>query len=249
MFNIQKIKNYAINLHNFFKDLLFPIECLNCQKANTWLCSNCSNLIKKETLSICPACGKENENSKYCSSCKKKYNLTLSGVWIAFQYQDKIINKLIKTLKYKFIKDISTILANELINFIENKEEIKKIIYSKNTIIIPIPLHLKKLKWREFNQAEEIAKELAKKLNLNINTKNLIKIKNNKSQTSLKRNQRIDNVKNVYSWTGENLNSKTIILIDDVITSGATLNECAKILKQNKARKIWGLVIAKNTTF
>src|SRR3989339_894397 len=94
----------------------------------------------------------------------------------------------------------------------------------KKTLIVPVPLSHKRYNFRTFNQSEEIAKFLAKKCKLPTSN-NLIKIKHTKPQTKLKR--------------------ENILLIDDVVTTGSTLNECARELKKHGAGKIWGLVVAK----
>jgi ComF family protein len=122
-----------------------------------------------------------------------------------------------------------------------NQPELKN---SGNILLIPIPLSKKRENRRGFNQAELIAKSF----NINHGYKislALKKVKDTKAQSSQSAPARAKNIKNCFVWAGDNLKGKTIILIDDVVTTGATLNEAAAILKIAGAEKIYGLVIAK----
>ena len=107
-----------------------------------------------------------------------------------------------------------------------------------------MPLHKKRQRLRGFNQSEQLARAISKNFNLEINH-NLIRIKHKKAQAKLHEKNRWENIKNCFSYQGKNLNNKNILLIDDVATTGATLNECAKVLKENNAKEVWGLVVAK----
>ena len=198
---------------------------------------------------------KKNKFGEFCKDCSQPYYL--NGVWIAGDYNNKIISKLIKNIKYHFAKDISEVISKFLniflgslisrYNIIHPEElEIKTLEKFNNSIIIPVPLHKKRKKWRGFNQSEIIAKKLVKNFQLknNLDTKNLIRIKHKKAQVKLSKKEREKNIKDCFFWIGKNLKNKNIILIDDVTTTGSTLNECAKVLKNNGAKEVWGLVIA-----
>ena len=152
-------------------------------------------------------------------------------------------------LKYNFIKDIGSLLGNYLTSFLQsylnNEANYKSKIINHQSAIIPIPLHPRRLRWRGFNQTETIARVVAKNFQLEIITRKLIRTKHKKAQAKLNEWQRLKNVKDCFAWRGDNLAGATIILVDDVATTGATLNECAKILKQNGANQVWGLVAAK----
>lgn len=114
----------------------------------------------------------------------------------------------------------------------------------KNILIIPVPLHPKRLRWRGFNQSEKIADIIASNLQIPIDSTSLKRIKFKTPQAKLKKEDRIKNISNNFNWHGNKLNQQNIILIDDVTTTGATLNECAKVLKANGAKEVWGLVLA-----
>jgi len=117
---------------------------------------------------------------------------------------------------------------------------------NKDVILIPVPLYKNKLKQRGFNQAEEIAKELSKFLKIPIITDALIKIKPTPAQVELDKKQRKNNIKGVFSVKNpEAIKQKKILLVDDVFTTGTTMEECAKILKEHNVKKIWGVVVAR----
>jgi ComF family protein len=114
----------------------------------------------------------------------------------------------------------------------------------KDALLIPIPLSKKRLLWRGFNQSEILARELVTAFNYSI-SHDLKRNKYSRPQAELSEQERLNNIKDSFFWAGTALEGKTIILIDDVITTGATLNEAALTLKKYGAGKIYGLVLAK----
>ena len=112
--------------------------------------------------------------------------------------------------------------------------------------LIPVPLFKRKLKKRGFNQAEEIAKELSRVLKIPLISDNLIKTKETPPQVNLSEKEREENLKNAFFCKNPALiKQKKIFLIDDVYTTGSTMEECAKTLKQSGAKEIWGIVVAR----
>ena len=249
-----------------FLNIIFPIECLNCGREDIWLCEECFQTIIFRENQYCLDCKTKNQWGNFCSNCRDKY--FLNGVWIVTNYEQELVAKLIKSYKYHFVKDISLILAKILIKFLNKKinktnindttieigldwkkfDNIKSVpnvlLDFKNTLIIPVPLSKKRLKWRGFNQAEIIAKIVAEEFNLELETNNLKRIKNTKPQAKLNEIKRRNNLLNCFEWSGNNLDGRNIILVDDVATTGSTLDECAKVLKQAGAGEVWGLVVA-----
>ncbi len=249
---------------NFLLDLIFPIECLGCAKDGTWLCNKCFRSLPINNRQFCPGCSRANKNSNYCAKCAPDY--FLNGIWVASNYNNQIVANLIKKLKYSFVKDLSAVLSQLLIlyftqllgayrlNYNSNKNLDKEldrqlkiplpILWLSNTIVISIPLHKKRLRWRGFNQAEIIAVEFCQHFNLDLRSDLLIRKKHTAAQMKLKKKKRLKNLLSAFEYKGNNLKNRPIILIDDVATTGSTLNECAKILKQNGASEVWGLVVA-----
>jgi len=212
-------------------DIIFPCFCVNCNKIDTLLCNKCFEEIEfylnYPTISI-----------------KELY---FDEVIIACKYSS-VSKKLIHEFKYKSVVNIKNVIA--------------QIIYRSTNfpnleIIIPVPIHKKKYNQRGFNQTEEISIELAKLSH--IPTYNFLsKTKETQSQMSIQnREKRLSNLSKTFSinknvennlrelYASKNISfPKTAILIDDVLTTGSTLNECAKVLKNYGFEKVIGIVFA-----
>jgi len=249
----RKVIKNLVKLKTLFLDLLFPVECVNCSKEEEWLCKKCFRKIEFNDKQLCLICKKENIFGKICDKCEKSY--TLDGVWVAGFLRDQLTQKLIKSLKYYFARDIAEVLGRfmnffmrDLINksrFLEVQSLPKIFLNFNKTLIIPVPLHPKRKRWRGFNQSELLAKNIANYLNLEMSNK-LIRVKYKKAQAKITAKQeRMQNIKDCFKWTGKDLGKQNIIIVDDIVTTGSTLNEMSRILKQNNAGEVWGLVIAR----
>ncbi len=242
-----KLKNKMRGLFNsvkeFILDTLFPKFCINCRKEGDYLCYDCFCLIDILDRQYCPFCKPPRPvaDGKTCFFCSRKYKL--DGLYFATSYDNFIIKKLINNFKYEpYIKDLSSVLADIIIFYLS---EINKKNF-KDFVIMAVPVHTKKLKYRGYNQAKELAEKLSQRVQVPFLENILIKIKNTPSQTELKREQRIENLKNVFSVIDKNqVLGKKILLVDDVATTCSTLEECAKVLKKSGAKEVWGLVIAR----
>ena len=158
-----------------------------------------------------------------------------------FKY-DNLIRKLI--IDYKFNE--KPYLYRSFLEFLNNyqKEYIQFKIYD---IIIPVPISKKRKKERGYNQSLLIARKISSKEKIKLVDKVISKVKNNNTQSKLNKEERAENVKNVYKITKDKeIINKNILLIDDIYTTGATLNECSRMLKQAGAKKIDVLTIAKD---
>jgi len=249
----NKIKKFI----NQILDIIFPIQCLGCRQEGRWVCKSCASKINITQESACLFCHQKTLHGEICQACCVKYSLT--GILIAASYEQELVKKAIKTLKYRFVKDIAQELSRLLILFLW--EKIKPVKFLKeigiknipdiflnfeDTVIIPVPLHSRRERWRGFNQAKALALPVAEEFSLPINTTDLRRVRYTSSQAQLSANDRRSNLKDSFIWQGESLVNKNIILIDDVATTGSTLEECAKILKKHQAGEVWGLVVAKN---
>lgn len=251
------LKNRACQTRDFLLDLLFPVECLGCGREGIWICPDCFNAIQVRRQNSCFGCKKPNLFGEICPDCRKSYYL--DGLWIAGDYENKILAQAVKKLKYNFIKGITPFLADFICRYLGdnfNPEEsgIKANLKSthsfnfldrEKSLIIPVPLHIKRENWRGFNQSALIAEQMAKNLGFKMLSGHLVRFKNNRPQASLKEAERLSNIAGCFKWQGNKLNGENIILVDDVATTGATLNECAKALKAGGAGEVWGLVAAK----
>jgi len=234
-------KTIFSNLFN----LLFPKRCINCQKEGAYLCNDCLSLIEISPKDYCPFCcsPKETENGK---TCKLHHSKNLNGLIAATSYQDKIVKNAINTLKYKpFIKDLAKPLSSLIIahfKLLDNCPDFS------NSILCAVPLHKTRLRQRGFNQAEEIAKHLSKSLNIPFRPRLLLKTKKTLPQMTLNRNGRIKNVSGAFEVNPQKKNQifgKKILLVDDVFTTGSTMEEGARVLRETGAKEVWGIVAAR----
>ncbi len=214
---------------NFFLDLFFPKKCLNCSQSDTYLCADCFNKI---------------EITEYI---ERESNPYLDKIIFAASYANPLIRELIKSYKYRFAQELSEPLSQLIIKALE---KFNLDIQIQNAIIIPVPLHKYRLRKRGFNQAELIAQKIANHFNLPINTNILRRVIYTEPQANLKEDikKRLNNIRNAFIIDPQYKNlieDKIVILIDDVITTGGTLSEAARILKQNNAKEVWALTVAK----
>lgn len=218
-------------LRNFFLDLLFPIECLNCGREGQYLCDTCFSKISFN-------------DEKYLAHATSNLIIqNLDKIYIAGDYEDPILKNLILKYKYNFISPLGNVLAAFLISFWK-KQALEINDSEKSYLVIPIPLSKARRRWRGFNQAEIIARDFNDNFHYKLNL-DLQRLKNSKPQASLNESERLVNMSSAFSWTGQGLSGQTIILIDDVITTGTTLNEAARVLKAAGAAAVYGLVLAK----
>jgi ComF family protein len=218
------IKNKIKTLYQNILNTLFPISCLGCNKPDTWLCDNCLSKIKFNNQPLLPSTPETKNLDRLISAC---------------HYKDSLLQKVIPAYKYKFATELAKPLSQILIQTLEKFDLLT------NTILIPVPLHKKRFNERGFNQAELLAKNLGQHFNLKVETRLIIRVKNTDHQARLDRQARLSNLDQAFKCLKPTLvTNKNIILIDDVSTTGSTLNKIAGILKNAGAKIIWGLVVA-----
>jgi ComF family protein len=243
-----------LTIKEFILDIIFPKFCFNCGKEGSYLCYDCFSLINIADRLYCPFCKRPKVvlDGKTCNSCRRIRKL--NGLYCASSYNNFIIKKLISKFKYSpFVKELSEILSYLIIAHIiilNNSVFGKYSIFAKKDLndflIIPVPLFKKRLKWRGFNQSEEIAKHISKEFNIPLENNLLFKIKETPPQILFKEKEREENIKNVFLCSSiDKIKNKKIILIDDVFTTGSTMEECAKVLKKAGAKEVWGVVVAR----
>lgn len=217
-------------------DFIFPPKCVVCNKGGKWICDKCWNEISLINTPLCYKCGKVSQDFDVCQDCCK--NSHISRFVICGYWQDPL-KSLICSLKYRKLH----VLTNKLGGLLA--ETYIKFGRTDNVVIVPVPLHRNRLWSRGFNQAKVLADVVSQKLGIPIASV-LVRTKNTIPQFNLSRELRKDNIKDSFK-TKRNLSGikdKIIVLIDDVVTTGATTEECAKALKNGGAREVWALVLA-----
>lgn len=230
---IFKVKEQVINL-------IFPQVCGICGKlSEKSICSKCNLEIKKiEEAEILNSSELNKNNENDLENNNEEY---FEELMYLFKYEGHI-RKIILDYKFNEKSYMYKAIANFFINNKKIFENIKK--YDK---IIPVPISRKRKKERGYNQSLLIARTIAKQANLELINNCLFKNKNIIEQSKLNKEDRIQNVKGVYTLkNAEKIKDQKILLFDDIYTTGSTANECAKTLMQANPKKIGVLVIAKD---
>lgn len=256
------------DVKNFFLDLIFPRYCLGCKKELSvkqvsHLCETCFNSIRVNLAPQCFICHQRTPDARTCSKCRSK--TAICGFLAAGRYEDKTLREAIHYLKYNFLQSLSEPLSEIAAKFI--KQNRLESVFEK-AILVPVPLTRQRRAQRGFNQSELIAKELYAKLTTydkqqttsdnsqsatcQVRADLIKRIAFTKPQADISNFEaRRTNVKNAFLAKKpdeiKNLSEQKFkfIIFDDVSTSGATLEACAKILKSAGAKEIWALVIAR----
>ncbi len=212
-------------------NLLFPKECLVCSRTGLWLCKTCQKRLYP-TLPNCYICKKLSNDFKTHSQCLKKDSFESV---ITFWKYNECSKKLIHNFKYKNRFQI----ANFIFSLFENK---LKNINFKKSLLIPLPSHRKKTLERGFNPTELICELIVQKTNAEINKNLIFKKQENLSQAKLSYEKRKENVKNIFEINTDviaKINKyDNIIIVDDIITTGATISEISKEIKKKLNREI-----------
>jgi len=224
----SKIETFLVELKkflNYLLDFIFPKFCLGCRSEGNWCCQKC--LDELQLLPPDPTPWPRQENN-------------FAACYVCLDYQNQLIEKIIKHYKYKYLENLADYLVEILAKQFYNLN------LNDNFILSNVPLHKAKKKQRGFDQTEILAKKLAIKLNYRYQAL-LIRSKKTKTQAKLSKTAREKNLVNAFSPINPDLKiSCPVLLIDDIATTGATLNSAAKVIKKLGAEKVICLVLAKN---
>ncbi|MFA5736963.1 MAG: ComF family protein [Candidatus Paceibacterota bacterium] len=228
------VKNYPHNypcqlISPVIKKILsfiFPPRCVRCGLVGSFLCDNCLPQLTKSD------------------------GIIEDGIIAAFDYHDPAVKKAIHYLKYRRIKDLTATLANKIYETFLNTTG-DELIFNRGNgkiIVVPVPLYRKRMRERGFNQAEELANLfcILDPENFEVKTDLIFKIKNTPPQAQQKKRvTRLKNLKNAFAIRKHpQIAGKIVVIIDDVATTGSTINEIKKILLKNGVRRIYAVVVA-----
>jgi len=237
-------------LKAFILNTLFPPVCVSCKKEGDFLCEDCLKSLDKKKI-----------HPIYSKTEKDPDFHFLDGVIYALDYaKNPQIQAAVKQLKYRFTQE----LAEHFSNLIAEKIGDLTMAKNKRIILIPVPLHRKRLNYRGFNQAEIIAKAVANKMtDGKADVIDLLeRSRETQQQAKLDKASRHKNLKDAFKISDQfchsdrsgGMNKKCVheysssnlyFLVDDVCTTGSTLENCGEVLKSNGFKKVYGLVIAR----
>jgi len=218
--------------------MLFPAYCLGCGQEGGVLCIKCGQDLSWQKIELCPVCRAESLSGKICLKC---VDVSLAGALAGSVYEETgLIGKLIKNFKYEY----STEAGRELCKLVSDQVRGMKDFFINFDMLVPVPLHSRRWAERGFNQAEILAMTIAKESGVQISACCLRRIKNTPRQAGLSRTDRVNNLKDAFLCQ-ENVSGRKILLVDDVLTTGTTLIECARILRASGAKEVWGYTVAR----
>ena len=210
----------------FLLNYFYPPTCGICGKLNNdYLCKKCEKLLN----------GHVSENVLNID------NMNFQELIYIFKYEGIIRESI---LKYKF--EEKSYLYKTFVNFLLKNDKVFENIKNYDTII-PVPISNKRYKKRGYNQSWLLAMELSKLMNLTLITNCLFKAKDVIEQSKLTKEQRVENIKDVYFLTNESkIENRKILLLDDIYTTGSTVNECCRMIKKANPKNIGVLVLARD---
>ena len=218
-------------------DLLFPRICVSCGKQGNFLCDSCRGSLAPVGSPACPLCGGLSPDGGRCSSCEG-WRADIDGIMAPYRFEGPLRDA-IHQMKYNNLRAIADDLA----------ELLKVYALEKGTVadvIVPVPLHPRRLRERGYNQSALLARALGGKLGVPVDESGLIRDRYALPQARTRSiEERRRNVLGVFGCRDTRFESKRVIVVDDVTTSGATMNACAAALKSKGAAEVRGMALAK----
>ncbi len=234
----SKLKNTVLNT-------IFPLHCIVCVKEGVGaLCASCM-LIMQRTPPCCVICGRLSPArdgvpaGRTCRPCRR--GTSIYGFLSPLRYEEPAVNALVRELKYRRVKPLASAAARILADYMTTVCPLR---FGGESVIVPVPLHARRLRTRGFNQAELIAQEFAAFTGITADTFGLRRIRSTASQATLTHKERRANMEGAFRAETKNIAARVILLLDDVKTTGATLESAARALKKAGARQIWALTLA-----
>ena len=219
-------------------DFLFPKRCVGCGNIGKYVCDQCRKRIHciAPNEAVCPVCERLAVDGATHPRCRGRY--ALDGLISFFRY-DGVVRKAIKALKYRYVSD----LALEFVSLVP-RESLGNL---HGTLFVPIPLHPARLRSRGFNQAEVLGVKLAERLHTPASADILKRVKKTIPQVEMRdRKSRLGNMDKVFAANEEAVKEwDTIILFDDVFTTGATMRAAGNALKRAGAKRVWAVTMAR----
>ena len=214
---------------------LMPGSCLLCgsNSRDSLLCRPCTSDLPPLPVQRCPQCGEQTTHGERCGACLKD-SPAFEKASAIFRYEFPV-DRIIHAYKYGHQLAVAE-WAAELIAQQINRDEYN--------LLVPMPLHAARLRERGFNQSQEIARRIASKKNLPLDSHSLIRNRPTAPQAELPMKERSRNVRGAFECTSD-LSGRSVLLIDDVMTTGATLREAARVIKLHGATRIDVAVVAR----
>lgn len=225
-------------------DLIAPRRCTCCGAFDSWLCDACAAHLRHDGVHVCHACKKTPTTyGELCTHCRG--SVPLRSICIATDSDSALIHTLVHRYKYQFIDELAAPLAQTLVRSAQSSD------LPIPDVVMPVPLHRRRLRWRGFNQSALLAQRVADTLLPSMLTPYrddlLVRTRYTTPQVERgSRSARLNNLKNAFAVAGPDaVRGKRILIIDDIATTGTTLVECAQALKAAGAKSVDALVLSR----
>jgi len=220
-----------------FLDFLFPPRCVGCRRVGTWLCAECLGQVPRVEPPFCSRCGGVVEARGLCVRCRTS-PLRIDCIRSAV-YFEGVLREAVHQLKYKgrtvLAEPLGELMAAYLLQYPMPAD-----------VLVPVPLHPARLRGRGYNQAALLANEIGQRVGLVVDERTLIRRRATAPQVELNAEQRRQNVLDAFHCLGSRLVGERVLLIDDVCTTGATLEACAIALEEEGgARSVQAMTLAR----
>ena len=218
-------------------DFIFPPYCVGCGREGAFICPACRQSLPRIIPPVCPRCGRPHSSGVFCPDCIR-WQADIDGIRSPFRFEG-VMREAIHQLKYQNLRALAAPLAGMLQEYlIASPLDID--------VLVPVPLHRKRLRERGYNQTSLLAKELGKLINTPVVDDVLVRQRHTPPQARTATiEERTHNIADAFACRGNGLRGRRVLLLDDVATSGTTLDACATVLKANGVDSVWGLVMAR----
>ena len=227
---------------NFLVELLFPRRCPVCDrpvdKMGAYVCKKCRLKIKYVQSPYCMKCGKgvKSEETELCGDCRNGVHFFTAQRAL---YEYDTMKAAIYRFKYEGRREYAEFFGRELAQKLGDR-----ILLWKPDVIVPVPLHKEREKQRGYNQAALIAKELGRRLDIPVDVKYISRVRKTLAQKNLNGKERQNNLKNAFKISQNDVKLNTVIVVDDIYTTGATMDEMAECLKRAGVREVYCISLA-----
>ncbi|MEW6610161.1 MAG: hypothetical protein AB1352_00815 [Patescibacteria group bacterium] len=224
-------------------NLITPRECFHCGRVGAWLCERCTASFPLLHPIPCPLCRRPTTRGSAHSQCRKK--LGLEGCLLAADLSNRMLEQLLYGLKYHGLQSAAMLCARLLARVLSEYTPLSGLADRNAAVLCPIPLHPQRARERGYNQADLISNALSYELSLPTRAL-LTRTRATRDQVKLNRAQRLQNLTGAFEpYKNATLQEEVVFLVDDVVTSGATMHAAASALRtQWPHLTIWGLAVA-----
>ncbi len=234
---VKSLLRWGWGLYRQVLDIFAPPRCVVCEKVGTWLCDECAQQLPLFCAPLCPRCGRPESSQSVCRVCQKT-PLNVAPIRATFLFQDEV-RDIIHALKYRGARTILAPLAKRM-------AEAWRYHKMESDLLIPVPLHANREAERGYNQSVLIARVLGSQIGIPVAEDALTRVRDTMSQTKLNQVERKKNVSDAFAYSAATqLDGKRVTLIDDVATTGATLEACAVVLVANGAKSVNAFTLAR----